>query len=194
MSPLEIVAASLGLANIILIVRRSLWNYPIGIAQVTLYFFILFETKLYSDALLQIFFLIVQLYGWWCWLKGRDTAGDLIVLRATPQTVALWVVAIATATAAWGSLMHRYTDATLPWWDASVAMGSIGAQIMMSRRYIENWAAWVIVDAISIPLYAMKSLWLTAGLYAVLLLICLLGWREWSRVARTQRDDMPVPA
>ncbi len=72
MDNLENLAVLLGLLNIILVVRRSLWNYPFGIAMVSLYFFIFAAEKLYSDALLQIFFLVVQLYGWWCWIKGRD--------------------------------------------------------------------------------------------------------------------------
>ncbi|MBO9574443.1 MAG: nicotinamide mononucleotide transporter [Sphingobium sp.] len=195
MSPLEIVAVLLGLINIVLIVRRSLWNYPFGIAMVTLYFFIFFRARLYSDTLLQVFFLVVQVYGLWCWLKGRDTQGELIVVRAGAPTMMLWALGIAGATGLWGWLMHRYTDAAFPWWDAAVAMISVGAQIMMSRRYIENWVAWVLVDALAIGLYASRDLWLTAGLYTMFLLIALWGWREWIIVGRGQRGVAdPLPA
>jgi nicotinamide mononucleotide transporter len=194
-SPLEILAVLLGLANIVLIVRRSLWNYPFGIAMVSLYFFIFLEAKLYSDALLQIFFFVVQLYGWWCWLRGRDMAGTLIVLRAGSTTLLLWAVVIALAIGLWGWLMHRFTDAAFPWWDAAVAMISIGAQIMMSRRWIENWAAWVLVDALAVGLYAARGLTLTAGLYALFLVIAAWGWREWAQVGRAQRAPQPrLPA
>jgi nicotinamide mononucleotide transporter len=192
-SPLEILAVLLGLANILLIVRRSLWNYPFGIAMVSLYFFIFLEAKLYSDALLQIFFLVVQLYGWWCWLRGRDTAGALIVLRARPAALLGSALAVTVATALWGWLMHRFTDAAFPWWDAAVAMISVGAQIMMSRRWIENWAAWVLVDALAIGLYAARDLWLTAGLYTVFLVIAAWGWREWALVGRAQRAEASAP-
>ncbi len=189
MTQIEIVAVLLGFANIILVVRRSLWNYPFGIAMVSLYFFIFFEARLYSDALLQIFFLALNAYGWWNWLRGRDEAGDVIVRHATRGEMLRWSLAIALAILLWGWLMHRYTDAAFPWWDASVAMISVGAQILLSRRFIENWPLWVIVDALAIGLYAVKDLWLTAGLYAAFLVIAALGWREWLRIARMHDSE-----
>ncbi len=79
-SPLEMLAVVLGLANVVLVVRRSIWNYPFGIAMVTLYAFIFFEVKLYSDALLQLFFLVVQFYGWANWARSRADAGEVVVL------------------------------------------------------------------------------------------------------------------
>jgi nicotinamide mononucleotide transporter len=84
--------------------------------------------------------------------------------------------------------MHRYTDAAFPWWDASVAMISIAAQILLSRRYIENWPLWVLVDADALLLYHIKGLELTAGLYAVFLVVAAWGWHEWGKVDRVQRN------
>lgn len=187
METLENVAVLLGLINIILVVRRSLWNYPVGIAMVALYFFIFSAEKLYSDALLQIFFLVVQLYGWWSWLQARDDAGEVVVRSLPAQATILWLLAIATATLLWGWLMHRYTDAAFPWWDASVAMISVGAQILLSRRYIENWPLWVLVDAVAMGLYHAKGLEKSAMLYGVFLLVALWGWREWLKVGQAQR-------
>jgi nicotinamide mononucleotide transporter len=186
-SPLEILAVLLGLANILLLVRRSLWNYPFGIAMVALYFFIFLEARLYSDALLQIFFLVVQLYGWWCWLAGRDAAGALIVRRAGAGAMLRWALGLLAVIALWGWLMHRFTDAAYPWWDGAVAMLSVGAQILLSRRFIENWPLWVLVDALAIGLYAARELWLTAGLYALFLVIAAWGWREWALALRGKR-------
>ncbi|MBO9580690.1 MAG: nicotinamide mononucleotide transporter [Sphingobium sp.] len=186
MSNLEYLAAALGIVNIVLIVLRSLWNYPFGIAMVALSFFVFFEARLYSDALLQIFFLVVQIYGWWSWLRGRDTQGALIVERAGMRTVAGWSVGIAIATGLWGWLMHRLTNAAFPWWDAAVAMISIAAQIMMSRRWIENWMLWVLVDGLAVGLYATRGLWAFAGLYVVFFVVAAWGWWEWIRVGRSQ--------
>jgi nicotinamide mononucleotide transporter len=185
---LENLAVLLGLINIVLVVLRSLWNYPFGIAMVALYFFIFAAEKLYSDALLQVFFLVVQLYGWWNWIGGRDTGGALIVERLSARAMLHWIAGMAVATAGWGWLMHRFTDAAFPWWDASVAMISVAAQILLSRRYIENWLLWVLVDADALLLYHAKGLEKTAILYAVFLLVSAWGWREWIRVGRTQRD------
>ena len=193
MSHIETVAVLLVLINIVLVVRRSLWNYPFGLAMVTLYTFLFFGEKLYSDTLLQIFFFIVQLYGWWNWLRGRDSGGAVIVRRRGARAMSLWIAGILMATALWGWLMHRYTDAAFPWWDASVAMTSIAAQILLSQRYIENWPLWVLTDALAIGLYHAKGLELTAGLYGVFMLVSLWGWREWV-VARRAYAEPTQPA
>ncbi|MGF7170727.1 nicotinamide mononucleotide transporter [Sphingobium xanthum] len=187
MSPLEIIAVILGLANIALIVRRSLWNYPFGIAMVSLYFFIFIEARLYSDALLQIFFLVLNLYGWLNW-SGARTQDEGVPVRwlGMPGFLVWAAVGIATS-ALWGWLMHRQTDAAAPYWDAGVAMLSIVAQLLMARRYIDNWTFWIIVDCLAIPLYWTKGLHLTAGLYIVFLLFSLAGLIEWMRAHRKSR-------
>jgi nicotinamide mononucleotide transporter len=184
MSPIEAVAALLGLANVSLVARRSIWNYPFGIAMVTLYAWVFFAARLYSDALLQIFYFVVQFYGWWYWLRGKAEEGEVRVELLADQQRLVWIAGIALATALWGWLMHSQTNAAFPWWDASVAMMSVAAQILMSRRYLENWVLWIAVDAVAIPLYAAKGLWITAWLYAVFLAISIFGLVEWSRAWR----------
>lgn len=183
MSPLEIIAVILGLANIVLIVRRSLWNYPFGIAMVSLYGVIFVEAKLYSDALLQIFFLILNAYGWINWRNARTDEG-VPVRWLGLRGFLIWACAGLTASLAWGLLMHKQTDAAAPYWDASVAMFSVLAQLLLARRYIDNWLWWVIVDCLAIPLYWTKGLHLTAGLYVVFLLLSLTGLAEWTRTQR----------
>ena len=184
MSPLEIIAVILGLANIILIVRRSLWNYPFGIAMVSLYFFIFVDAKLYSDALLQIFFLILNIYGWLNWNGARSDEGDVPVRWQGRRLFAIWAGIGLAASLGWGLLMHRYTDASHPYWDASVAMLSVLAQLLLARRFIDNWVWWIIVDCLAIPLYWVKGLHLTAGLYVIFLILSATGLREWTRARR----------
>ena len=184
MSPVEILAVALGLVNVTLVVRRTVWNYPFGIAMVVLYGFIFFERKLYSDALLQIFFFAVQFYGWWNWARSRARAGEVVVLRLGWPARLGWAAGCAAATLAWGWAMHRYTDAAFPWWDAGVAMMSVAAQVLMSRRYFESWWLWIAVDLTAMPLYAARELWLTAALYWVFLALSAWGLVEWMRTLR----------
>lgn len=181
MSLLEWVAAALGLINVALVVRRSVWNYPFGIVMVSLYFFVFFEQRLYSDALLQIFFLVVQFYGWWNWLRSKAETGEVVVLLLSWAARLRWLAGCAVATALWGWLMHRYTPASYPWWDAAVAMMSIAAQILMSRRYLENWMLWIAVDLAAIPLYAVKDLRPTVALYVLFLVLSIVGLIDWRR-------------
>jgi nicotinamide mononucleotide transporter len=109
------------------------------------------------------------------------------VERLTWPARVAWVAMIAATSFAWGTIMHVYTDASYPWWDAVLAMASIAAQILLARRRIENWVLWIAVDAAAIPLYLAKNLPLTAGLYMLFLVLCVLGLREWARAEREAR-------
>jgi nicotinamide mononucleotide transporter len=186
MSPIEIVAVLLGIANILLIIRRSVWNYPFGIAMVTLYFFIFRDAKLYSDAGLQVFFVVVNLYGWWSWSRNKAETGEVVVRRLGTEGLLAWIAGSVIATAVWGFIMSNHTDASFPFWDASVAMLSVAGQILMTRRYLENWYWWIAVNAISIPLYVMKNLHLTAGLYALFLVLAAAGLLQWRKAQISQ--------
>jgi nicotinamide mononucleotide transporter len=181
MTSIEAIAVALGLANIALIIRRSVWNYPFGIAMVVLYAHIFWQAKLYSDAGLQVFFLFVQFYGWWAWARHEGDDGRVVVARMGPRSRLVWIAASIVAAGLWGTLMHRLTDAAYPYWDGTIAMFSVAAQIMMTRRLIENWWWWIVVDVLAIGLFAVKGLWLTAGLYGVFLVMATYGLFEWRR-------------
>jgi len=177
----EVVAVLLGTANIILLVRRSIWNFPVGMVMVALYFWIFWGARLYSDMLLQIFFLAVQAWGWMAWRRAGGMDGPITVQRLSNAERATWVGATILATLLWGWGMYSFTDAAAPWWDAAVAMGSIASQILLTRRAIENWVGWIIVDAFAISLYANRGLGLTAGLYVLFLILSIAGLVQWLR-------------
>ena len=185
-SGIEIIAVLLGLINITLIVLRSIWNYPVGMVMVALYAQIFFGAKLYSDALLQIFFFVVQIYGWWYWLRGKSQAGDVVVEALSWRARGMWAIGLIVATALWGWMMDSQTDAHFPWWDGGIAMMSVAAQLLMSRRYLENWVLWILVDILAVGLYWVKDLKLTSALYVVFLALSIWGFEEWMRV-RQQR-------
>jgi nicotinamide mononucleotide transporter len=187
MNPLEYVAAGLGVINVALVVRRSVWNYPFGIAMVSLYFFVFFGARLYSDALLQIFFLVVQLYGWRSWLRARSESGEVPVVTLGWRARAFWVLGTAAFSLAWGLGMARFTDAAAPLLDAVIAGTSVAAQLLMARRRIENWVLWILVDVAAIGLYASRGLEPTAWLYALFLLLSIAGLIDWLRALRRQR-------
>jgi len=184
---MEIAAVLLGIANLVLIIRRSVWNYPIALAMVTLYFFIFRDLKLYSDAGLQIFFFAVNLYGWWAWSSNRAQTGEIVVERLSRRAFCSWLAGSIAAILLWGMFMAANTDATHPYWDGSVAMLSVVGQILMTRRYLENWWWWIAVNFISIPLYIVKGIHLTAGLYLLFLGLAIAGLREWRKAEARQQ-------
>lgn len=192
MSTLEIAAFLLGVANVALLVKRSIWNYPFALAMVSLYALIFRDARLYSDALLQLFFFVVNVYGWWSWSRAQAASGTIAVERMTAAARFAWLGGIAAAAALWGTLMHRFTDASYPWWDAAIAAASIAAQLLLAQRKIENWLLWMAVDIAAVALYAAKSLWLTAVLYVIFLGLSVWGLIDW-RAAERRRSDVRVP-
>ncbi len=185
MTTLEAIAAILTLANIALVVRRSVWNFPVALVAVSLTAIVLWEAKLYSDAGLQGFFFALNILGWWAWRGNISKVGTLVVERLPSATLTLWIIGSIAAVLLWGTLMAATTDASLPWLDASVAMLSVAAQILLVRRKLENWYWWIAVNVISIGLYAIKGLYWFTALYAVLVVLAVRGLFEWREAART---------
>jgi nicotinamide mononucleotide transporter len=188
-SYLEIVAVICGLANIYLTVKQNIWCWPVGAVMVSLYIYIFFNAKLYSDAGLNVFFLVMQFYGWYQWTRGPVVhAKSLSAVKRLGTRGWSWTTAgVLAGAGTLGTVMHRYTDAALPYPDAFTTLLSVIAQFLMTRKYLENWTLWIIADVVYIGVYSIKSLYWTAGLYVVFLALCVQGYREW----RTDRPPAP---
>ena len=186
-SAIEIVAVAFGFANVFLLVRRSIWNYPFGLIMVSLYAYIFFDAKLYSDMLLQPFFFVIQLLGWWWWLNKRNDQGRVIVERMTRYEIPVYAGIAAIGIFSVGTLMARYTDASVPYWDATTSVLSVIAQILLARRRLENWIVWIVVDVIAIGVYTYKGLNPTAVLYAVFLCLAVAGLMVWRKAEKAAR-------
>lgn len=184
MSWLEPLAVVLGLANIALLVRRSIWNFPFGIAMVSLYALIFFEKRLYGEAGLQLFFAVVQAYGWLLWARAGGAEEPVAVRWLDWPARLAWLAFIGVAALGLGTLLHRFTDAANPFPDATISAASIAAQFLLSFRRIENWVLWIAIDIGAIVLYILRDLQLTAGLYAAFLVLSVLGLREWIGASR----------
>lgn len=189
MNPFEIAAVCLGLVQIALLVRRSIWNFPVAIAMVSLYFVIFSEQRLYAEAGLQIFFAVVNVYGWWLWRRaGGESHPVAVGWMGWPARLS-WLAFVVLGTVALGAALDRWTDAALPYPDAAIAAASIAAQFLLSFRRIENWLLWIVIDIGAIGLYIMRDLTLTAGLYAAFLVLSVLGLVEWRKALQDQRES-----
>jgi nicotinamide mononucleotide transporter len=178
---LEHVAVACGLANIYLTIRQNIWCWPVGVVMVSLYIYIFFNAKLYSDTGLNVFFLAMQFYGWYHWTRGPvEHARSLsAVTRLHRRGWLLTAGGVLAGTAALGGVMHRFTDAALPYPDAFTTMLSVIAQFQLTRKILDNWTLWIVADVVYIGVYSIKSLYWTAGLYVVFLVMCVQGYREW---------------
>jgi nicotinamide mononucleotide transporter len=179
---LEIVAFVLSIWMVIANMRVQLIAWPLAIVSSLAYLLLFARSKLYGEAGLQLLFVVVAAWGWWQWRFGRQADGAALKVRYL-GTRARWLLAAATF-AAWpllGLLLQRVTDTDVPFADALPTAGSVAGQWLLGRQYVENWPVWVAVNVVSIGLFAYKGLWLTVLLYALFVLMALVGWRAWAR-------------
>jgi nicotinamide mononucleotide transporter len=184
-SALEIVAFVLALVMVVLNMRVNPLAWPLAIISSLLYVALFWNSRLYGDASLQIFFALVALWGWWQWLRGTAADGAALRVRALPARTRWWLLlALFVAWPATGLFLKRYTDTDVPWWDAFPTAASVIGQWLLGRKYIENWWAWIVVNIVSVGLFAYKGLWLTMVLYSLFIAMSFIGWRAWARLAR----------
>ncbi len=191
MSWVEILGSLTGLVSVYLTARNNIWNWWWGVANVLLFGWLFFSSRLYSDALLQIaYFLPMQFYGWWVWKKaGPRHADDLPVTRLSLGACGLIVLLIVLASAGWGELMRTYTNAAQPFLDATLAMVSVAAQYLDARKKLESWWLWIAVDVFSVfYLYPKQHLYVTTGVYAIFLVIAVAGLWRWATLAREKEQ------
>jgi nicotinamide mononucleotide transporter len=189
---LEWAAMALGLFNIALLVFRSQWNFAFAIASVGLYVFIFAESRLYAESGLQVFFILANVWGWVLWHRAAQTGTDdskVAVRWLDWQSRLVWLTVTAAISLNLGWLMHRYTNAAMPFADSAIAGASVAAQILLGYRRIENWVIWIAVDIAAVLLYINRGLYPTAGLYGGMLVMSLFGLKEWIEAERRQRSE-----
>lgn len=180
--PLEIAANAMTSAAIFLAGRNSVHTWWTGIIGCGLFAVLFFQWQLYADVVLQAFFIVSSMIGWWQWAKGKQGAPLPITHAGWPMLMWIAPVCVA-ATAAYGALMHFYTDAYAPFVDSAVLVFSIAAQLLMMQRRVENWPIWILVNTIAVPLYASRGLHLTAVLYAFYWVNAVVSWISWRKLA-----------
>jgi nicotinamide mononucleotide transporter len=179
LSRLELFAAVVGAVSVWLSVRQSIWSWPTAIVNVVLYALVFYGAKLYADMGLQVIYAVLSLYGWYQWLYGGEGRSALRVTR-TGKTLGLVLTLIALAgSLALGTLLRQATDAALPFMDSFLSSTSLVAQWMMTKKKVENWLVWILVDVLYVGMFIFKHLYLTAGLYAVFLALAVKGYLEW---------------
>jgi nicotinamide mononucleotide transporter len=180
---LEVIAFVLAVAMVLLNMRVNPIAWPLAIASSLLYGLLFRESRLYGEMGLQVFFAAVGAWGWWQWLRGTQRDGQPLQVRSLDPR-GRWFV-LAAFSLAWPALalfLRHTTDSDVPWWDAFPTAGSVVGQWLLGRKYIENWPAWVLVNAVSIGLFAYKGLTLTVLLYALFVLLSFAGWRAWRQI------------
>jgi len=183
----ELVAALVSAVDVYLSTRRSMISWPITILASLLYAEQFRESRLYSDMLLQGIFILFAIYGWYYWYRGLKAEGSVRVVSPPPVVILRDILIGCVLSVAVGFWMRTHTDASLPWFDASLTAFSLVGTWWGARKYIANWWLWIVVDVLYIGEYVVKGLNLTAILYAAFVLLAALGLRDWRRALRSQQ-------
>lgn len=185
-SLLEVIGVITGLLCVYLAAKNIIWNWPFAIISVIIYIFIFFEAHLFADMGLQVYFLAMNIYGWYYWSKKPAAEVKTPVLRIKKNEIILSVIAIAGFTFILGSIL-KYTTASFPYLDSFCTACSLVAQMLLARKVLENWLIWIFVDVIYVGVYMFKDLHLTAVMYAIYVGIALLGYIDWKKDWRKRK-------
>jgi nicotinamide mononucleotide transporter len=191
-SLLEVLGVLTGVANVGLTVRQRLLAWPIGIINALLYFIIFARAGLYSDTGLQLVYACLSAYGWWHWARGGPSFDALPVTRVSGRQVAITAVAALLVWMVLTQLTTRLAGAQMPRVDAALVAGSLSAQWWMTRKRLECWPLWMVVNVGYVALFATRGLLLTALLYIIYVILPIFGLREWT--AAWKRSTSPVSA
>jgi nicotinamide mononucleotide transporter len=189
MTGIEAIAVVFGLACVVLTIKQNIWCWPTGLVQVSLFILIFYDARLYSDLILHVIYVVLQVYGWYHWLHGGEARSALQVTRMPVFALAAWILACVLGTALWGYGMDTYTDAAVPYPDAFTTVASLIAQWLMARKKLASWFFWIAVDVVAIGVYLYKQLYLTTGLYAVFLVLAVIGFLAWRKTVNPPETE-----
>ena len=182
MTLIELLAAITGLACVYLTTKEKISSFYVGFVNIALFIYMFIDAKLYADATLQVVFAVLSFYGIYVWLSGNKNTKSVAITRDITRNETLISLAIGIlASFGWAALLTKYTDASVPYIDAPLAVASVIAQWFLSKKVIQNWLIWITVDVFSVGMYAYKGLYITSGLYAIFLMLAAKGFMDWRK-------------
>lgn len=188
---LEAISFVTGAVCVWLTVRESVWNFPVGLLNVATFVFVFARVGLYGDAGLQVVYFVLGIVGWYLWLYGGERHTALRVSSASRHELTIVAIIAAMLTLVLCQSLRNF-GGSASIWDAVTTAISLGAQWLLNRKHVEAWIGWIIVDVIYVPLYCSKGLYLTAILYAVFLVMAVMGLRAWNHTYRDQLIEGPA--
>ncbi len=191
---IELLGAILGILYIFFSIRQSILTWPIGLLTSILYTVVFFQSKFYADMGLQVYYVIISIYGWYFWIKGTNgknnkneaslpvrKLSNSLLIKLIFASIIIYIILVI--------ILLNFTDSDVPYMDSLTTALSIVATWMLAKKYIEQWLVWVFVDALSSGLYIYKSLWPTVVLFIIYTIMAALGYMEWKKDLKTQEFE-----
>lgn len=186
---MELLGTFFAFVYLYLSVRENIWLWVTGFLTSFFYLVIFFDERLYADMGLQVYYLVISVYGWFAWKWGRQKSGHekmpirSLDIRMSAKLLGIGLIIYMLVVSALLKLpaVINIGGSDLPYWDAFTTTGGIVATWMLARKMIEHWLVWIVVDLVSSGMYFYKGLEVTVVLYLVYTLVAIIGYREWFR-------------
>ncbi|KUJ83888.1 nicotinamide riboside transporter PnuC [Microbulbifer flavimaris] len=189
MSSWEIIAVILALAYLLLAMREKISCWYAAFASTAIYTFLFWDVNLLMESALQIFYLVMAVYGWWQWRHHRDKQRDLHIHRWPLRTHLLVFGAVGALTLIFGYVLDTTTSAALPYLDSFTTWGAVITTVMVARKVLENWIYWFVIDGVSIYLYLDRELYLTALLFLIYVVLVVIGFFQWLAIYQREQQS-----
>ena len=186
----EVIAVIMAIAYLVLAMYENILCWLAALISTSIYVVLFFDVNLYMESGLQIYYIIMALYGWYAWRKHSDQKDDLQISRWQRQhhVIAISSILIITTISAW---LLRDTGAAYPWLDSLTTWSAVLTTWMVARKILENWLYWIVIDSISIYLFINKELYLTALLFLIYVILCISGYRQWNLKYHAKNNSEP---
>lgn len=191
-SLVELIGVVSGLLYLVLLTRENLWCWFFGALSSALYIYITVTAGFYSDMLLNFYYLFMSGYGYYAWTRGKMAANDLPISWMGFRLNVILMIVIVIGTAAVGYIMANFAGANLPYTDAFTTIGALVTTWMVTRKYLENWIYWIVVDGVAVWMYWQKGFQLTSLLFAVYVVLVIIGLIKWSKIYNSHREMEPA--
>lgn len=192
---LELTAVLMALIYVVLAAQGNIWCWPAAFVSTILYTTIFYEVYLWMDSLLQVYYMVMAVYGWFCWRKATDNQKSALEVAKTELVIETWsarfhliiIVILSIISVIVGWLMATYTPTDFPYYDAATTVFAVFATYMVTKKILENWLYWLVIDLASIYIYLEKGLTPTAVLFGLYVILAAYGYYQWQLTYRKQR-------
>lgn len=186
MSIWEVIAVTLGIAYLLLAMKQNILCWYAAFFSTVIFIWLFWDVSLLMDSALNVYYLIMAVYGWWQWRRGVMTPELPIQVWSLPRHLLVFAgVVMASLISGW--LLATYTSAAYPYWDSFTSWGAAVTTYMVAKKVLENWLYWVVIDSVAGVLYFNKELYLTALLMVLYVILVIIGWFRWLPLYREQQ-------
>jgi nicotinamide mononucleotide transporter len=178
----EIIGTIISLAYLYFSIKQNIWLWPLGLISSAIYAYVFFKAGIYADMGLQLYYVVISIYGWYLWLKMQSKNKNqvkVISVLEENSTVFWLIIVTAVLFLLLSQLLIHFTDSNIPYLDAFITALSITATWMLAKKHIEQWLVWIVVDTVSAGVYFYKELYVTIVLYIIYAILAYVGYKAW---------------